>query len=206
MVGPCRTWALLVAGLCCLLSRPVYAEPSREIAADRPAPLELGRAVRVVVCNPSLPPWVMESAGIASGVDLDLARELLAMLDASWTVEALSVEDAEARIYTQAADMFLCRRIPTAEGADKGDYTTPYAMLSVALVQRADDQFLGAAQILQVVFQPAALHPAPQRKSLAARLRVHGTREGEFFIDNLLVRIHLIIEMILVDRPCAMGV
>jgi len=40
-----------------------------------------------------------------------------------------------------------------------------------------------------------------------------GTREGtescterEFFIDNLLVRIHLIIEMVLVDRPCAMGV
>ena len=32
------------------------------------------------------------------------------------------------------------------------------------------------------------------------------TEEREFFIDNLLVRIHLIIEMILVDRPCAMGV
>jgi len=31
-------------------------------------------------------------------------------------------------------------------------------------------------------------------------------REREFFIDNLLVRIHLIIEMVLVDRPCAMGV
>ena len=30
--------------------------------------------------------------------------------------------------------------------------------------------------------------------------------EREFCIDNLLVRIHLIIEMILVDRPCAMGV
>ena len=30
--------------------------------------------------------------------------------------------------------------------------------------------------------------------------------EREFFIDNLLVRIHLIIEMIIVDRPCAMGV
>jgi len=30
--------------------------------------------------------------------------------------------------------------------------------------------------------------------------------QREFFIDNLLVRIHLIIEMILVDRPCAMGV
>ena len=28
--------------------------------------------------------------------------------------------------------------------------------------------------------------------------------EREFFIDNLLVRIHLIIEMTLVDRPCAM--
>ena len=31
-------------------------------------------------------------------------------------------------------------------------------------------------------------------------------REREFFIDNLLVRIHLIIEMISVDRPCAMGI
>jgi hypothetical protein len=28
----------------------------------------------------------------------------------------------------------------------------------------------------------------------------------EFVIDNLLVRIHFIIQMILVDRPCAMGV
>ena len=30
--------------------------------------------------------------------------------------------------------------------------------------------------------------------------------EREFFIDNLLVRIHFIIEMSLVDRRCAMGV
>ena len=30
--------------------------------------------------------------------------------------------------------------------------------------------------------------------------------EREFFIDNLLVRIHLIIVMILVERSCAMGV
>ena len=30
--------------------------------------------------------------------------------------------------------------------------------------------------------------------------------ERDFFVDNLLVRIHLIIEMIPVDRPCAMGV
>jgi len=28
----------------------------------------------------------------------------------------------------------------------------------------------------------------------------------EFFIDNVLVQIHLIIEMILVDRPCTMRV
>ena len=38
-------------------------------------------------------------------------------------------------------------------------------------------------------------------KSIAAEVL-----EREFFLDNLLVRIHLIIEMILVDRPCAMGI
>ena len=32
------------------------------------------------------------------------------------------------------------------------------------------------------------------------------SREREFSIDILLVRIHWIIEMSLVDRPCAMGV
>ena len=31
-------------------------------------------------------------------------------------------------------------------------------------------------------------------------------RESEFFMGNLLVRIHLIIEMIAVDRPCAMDI
>ena len=30
--------------------------------------------------------------------------------------------------------------------------------------------------------------------------------ETAFFVENLLVRIHLIIEMILVDRPCAIGI
>jgi hypothetical protein len=30
--------------------------------------------------------------------------------------------------------------------------------------------------------------------------------EREIFIDNLLVRIHWIVEMIVVERPCAMGV
>ena len=36
--------------------------------------------------------------------------------------------------------------------------------------------------------------------------RFESNREREFFIVNLLVRLHLIVEMILVDRPCAMGV
>ena len=31
-------------------------------------------------------------------------------------------------------------------------------------------------------------------------------KQRGFFIDSLLARIHLIIEMMLVDRPCAMGV
>ena len=43
----------------------------------------------------------------------------------------------------------------------------------------------------------------PLRRLLA---RVLGGLEREFFIDNLLVRIQFIIEMILVDRPRAMGV
>jgi len=33
-----------------------------------------------------------------------------------------------------------------------------------------------------------------------------GVDSRELFIGTLLVRIHLIIEMILVDRPCTMGV
>ena len=36
--------------------------------------------------------------------------------------------------------------------------------------------------------------------------QVPAAREREFFIDNLLVQIRLIIEMILVDRRCTMGV
>ena len=39
----------------------------------------------------------------------------------------------------------------------------------------------------------------------ASQVDLH-TRETEFFIDNLLVRLHLNIEMILVDQACAMGV
>jgi len=36
--------------------------------------------------------------------------------------------------------------------------------------------------------------------------QVGKSAEREFFIDNLLARIYFIIEMIIVDRPCAMGV
>ena len=53
------------------------------------------------------------------------------------------------------------------------------------------------------VFQPA---PALPPVICALLLSPSPQREEEFFIDNLLVRIHLIIEMILVDRPCAMVV
>ena len=56
--------------------------------------------------------------------------------------------------------------------------------------------FLMSEVPLYATFNPDHLH---------ARLRRHGPHR-EFFIDNLLFRIHLIIEMILVDRPCAMGV
>jgi len=43
-------------------------------------------------------------------------------------------------------------------------------------------------------------------EALASHVAPGVPSEREFFIDNLLVRIHLIIEMVLVDRPFAMGV
>ena len=48
-------------------------------------------------------------------------------------------------------------------------------------------------------------HRTPISLWLAAK-GVCAQSEREFFVENLQVRIHLIIEMILVDRPCAMGV
>jgi len=51
----------------------------------------------------------------------------------------------------------------------------------------------------RAVFEAARDHVQP-------RVVHHTPAERESFIDDLLVRIHLIIEMILVDRPCAMGV
>jgi len=49
-------------------------------------------------------------------------------------------------------------------------------------------------------------HTPMPRKQLECSSCSCGWEERELFIDNLLVRIHLIIKMILVDRPCAMGV
>ena len=57
--------------------------------------------------------------------------------------------------------------------------------------------------------KPKASTPGAGIRRRRERLSVRGpsqTLEREIIIDNLLVRIHLIIEMILVDRPCAMGV
>ena len=52
---------------------------------------------------------------------------------------------------------------------------------------------------------PAGPSPSPAG-SRGASPALAPPGEREFFIDNLLIRIHLIIEMILVDRPCAMGI
>ena len=58
--------------------------------------------------------------------------------------------------------------------------------------------------------QPAPLVTGPSVvrgwKRRRERLPSESWPEREFFIDNLLVRIHLIIDMILVDRLCALGV
>ena len=50
----------------------------------------------------------------------------------------------------------------------------------------------------------ASLLPKPEPQTRTPGVPRGGGRE--FFIDNLLVRVYLIIEMISVDRPCAMGV
>jgi len=57
-------------------------------------------------------------------------------------------------------------------------------------------------QILALAFTQKSLNPF---QSSRIRSQAAG-EEREFFIDHLLIRIHLIIKMILVDRPCAMGV
>ena len=66
-------------------------------------------------------------------------------------------------------------------------------VMAVMLFDRAQDLLVGREQdVLSALFGASA--PGS------------GLREREFFIDNLLVRIHFIIVMISADRPCAMGV
>ena len=48
--------------------------------------------------------------------------------------------------------------------------------------------------------------PGPQPLSFSRLTRLPRCAEREIFVDNLLVRVHWIIEMIVVERPCAMGV
>jgi hypothetical protein len=72
------------------------------------------------------------------------------------------------------------------------------------------------SKVVKIRRKSASLHRfVPTRFRFAARSRFysrvleslcHTAPEREFFIGALLVRIHLIIEMILVDRPCAVGV
>jgi len=51
------------------------------------------------------------------------------------------------------------------------------------------------------------LNPESQTRIELCNFKVHHRpSQREFFIDNLLVRIHFVIQMVLVDRPCAMGV
>ena len=69
---------------------------------------------------------------------------------------------------------------------------------------------LGTNELVKARFGPR-LETFSVQKSLNGfemfPLRAENAGAGrEFFIDNPLVRIHLIIEMILVDRPCAVGV
>ena len=54
--------------------------------------------------------------------------------------------------------------------------------------------------------EAAAQEPLGTDGRLHRQHREPVLEERDLFIDNLLVRIHLIIERILVDRPCAMGV
>jgi len=55
---------------------------------------------------------------------------------------------------------------------------------------------------------PAGLSRPARDRPLLSRLArdIYLERESSLLATNLLVRIHFIIEMILVDRPCAMGV
>jgi len=61
------------------------------------------------------------------------------------------------------------------------------------------------SDLLLVQSIPEMIYECVDTPRLASVFRWICVVEREFFIDNLLFRIHLTIEMILVDRPFAMG-
>ena len=69
-----------------------------------------------------------------------------------------------------------------------------------------DEPYVYEPYIIDTVSMPIPEVASSVQGYLAHKKTAYPRREREFFIDNLLVRIHLIIEMIIVDRPCAMGV
>ena len=69
-----------------------------------------------------------------------------------------------------------------------------------------DSRVLGrSCGVVRFVMGEVPLYPADTINRLLPRASRQFLKK-EFFVDNLLVRIHLIIEIISVDRPCAMGV
>ena len=62
----------------------------------------------------------------------------------------------------------------------------------------------GSWEVLRFLMGEAPLYPADTIQRLLLRASRHFLKK-EFFVDNLLVRTHSLIEMNLVDRPCAMG-
>ena len=56
--------------------------------------------------------------------------------------------------------------------------------------------------------QTRCIHQLDSESQFPHKIRStkHETPERQFFFDNILVRIYFIFEMILADRPCAMGV
>ena len=68
-----------------------------------------------------------------------------------------------------------------------------------------DLHFCEVVVLQQTRTPPGTRGRVPRGEGLVGRYDARVVVEREFFIDNLLVRIHLTIEMILVDRPCAMG-
>jgi len=90
-------------------------------------------------------------------------------------------------------------------------------MVGIELPGKGNSNFHDAKPVYQIIsmikwirtsrlsIQNSLYAPAP-KPDLFIPLSSEYGREREFFIDNLLVRMHFIIEMKLVDRACAIGI